>query len=233
MAGNPHDTSVAETFAEVARLLLAERGVERTLAKVCELAVETIDGCDHAGVSLVEGRMVNTVGANDEVPAMVDSIQYEVDQGPCVDAIRDHEVFQADNLGDETRWPKFAERAAGETGVASMLSHRLFAEEDTMGALNLYSRRPAAFDEEARALASVFAAHAAVALVAARREEQFHEALASRDLIGQAKGILMARQGISSEQAFDALRRASQRLNIKLREVAQRVLTSPDDQTPG
>lgn len=229
MAGDPHDTSVAETFAEVARLLLAEQGVERTLAKVCKLAVETIDGCDHAGVSLIEGRKVSTVGASDEVPERVDAIQYETEQGPCLDAIREHEVFQVDGLGEEQRWPKFASRAAQETGVASMLSVRLFAEEDTMGALNLYSKRADAFDEEARELASVFAAHASVALAGARREEQFRDALASRDVIGQAKGILMAREGISSDQAFDALRRASQRLNVKLREVAEQVLkASPE-----
>lgn len=229
VVGDTHDASVAETFAEVARLLLAEEGVERTLTKVCELAVETIDGCDHAGVSLIEGRRVSTVGASDEVPQRVDAIQYETDQGPCLDAIREHEVFQVDGLAEEPRWPKFAKRAAEETGVASMLSVRLFAEEETMGALNLYSKRPDAFDAEARELASVFAAHASVALAGARREEQFRDALASRDLIGQAKGILMARESISSDQAFDALRRASQRLNIKLREVAERVLkASPE-----
>lgn len=229
MAGDAHDSSIAETFAEVARLLLAEHGVDKTMTKVCELAVDTIDGCDHAGVSLIEGRKVTTVGANDEVSPAVDAVQYEVDDGPCLDAIREQEVLQVDQLADEDRWPNFSKRAAEETGVASMLCVRLFADGDTMGALNLYSRSPDAFDEEARELASVFAAHAAVALSAARREEQFHEALSSRDVIGQAKGILMAREHITSDDAFNALRRASQRLNLKLREVAEGVLKAADE----
>lgn len=220
----PLDPTVAETFAQVARLLLAEEGVEATLAKIGELAVQTIDGCDHAGISLVEGRTVTTVGASDDVPARVDRIQYEVDQGPCLDAIRNHEVFQSDRLGEEQRWPAFSARASQETGVASMLAFRLFVEEDTMGALNLYSKSPDAFDDESREIGSVFAAHAAVALAGARKEEQLETAMASRDVIGQAKGLLMAREPISADEAFAVLRRASQRLNVKLRDIADGVV---------
>lgn len=224
-SGGEHDPNVAATFGRVARLLLAEQGVERTLSKIGQLAVRTIDGCDHAGISLIEKRKVTTAGASDEVPVSVDAIQYETDQGPCLDAIRDHEVLQVDRMAEEDRWPQFAKRAAEETGVSSMLSLRLFAEEDTMGALNLYSTKPDAFDDEARELGSIFAAHAAVALSSARKEQQLEEALQSRDVIGQAKGILMARKGMTPDQAFETLRTASQRLNVKLREVADRVVT--------
>lgn len=231
VSSEEHDPTVAETFAEVARLLLAEPGVERTLAKIGLLAVQTIDGCDHAGVSQIEGRKVTTVGASDEVPGKVDRIQYEVDQGPCLDAIRNHEVLECPDLAEEDRWPQFSRRAAQETGVASMLAFRLFAEEDTMGALNLYSKSPAAFDEDSRELGSVFAAHASVALAGARREEQLQEALGSRDVIGQAKGILMARQNLTSDQAFAVLRKASQRLNVKLRDIADNVVSGTDRAT--
>lgn len=227
---SPDDPNIAETFAYVARLLLAERGVEQTLAKIAELAVQTIDRCDHAGTSLIEERQITTAGASDGVSAKVDAIQCETDQGPCLDAIRDHEVFQVDCLAEEQeRWPSFAKRAVEETGVCSILAFRLFAEEGTMGALNLYSTRADAFDDEARDFGSVLAAHAAVALSHARREDQLEEAIKSRDVIGQAKGLLMARQGMSSEQAFEALRRASQRLNVKLREVAERVVTANNE----
>ncbi len=227
MAGDVQDTSVGETFAEVARILLAEHNVEATLARIGQLAVQTVDGCDHAGISLIEGRNVTTVGSSDEVPDLVDAIQYEVDDGPCLDAIRRHQVFTVDHLSAEKRWPQFSRRAAEETGVESMLALRLFVEEDTMGALNLYSRTPCAFGPEAQVMATVFAAHAAVALRGARREEQFHDALRSRDVIGQAKGLLMAREGMTADEAFETLRKGSQRLNIKLREVAERVARPP------
>ncbi len=227
---SPDDANIAETFAHVARLLLAEQGIERTLAKIAELAVQTIDRCDHAGTSLIEQRQITTAGASDGVSAKVDAIQRETDEGPCLDAMRDHEVFQVDCLAEEQeRWPTFAKRAVEETGVCSILAFRLFADEDTMGALNLYSTRADAFDDEAREFGSVFAAHAAVALSHARREDQLEEAIKSRDVIGQAKGVLMAREGMSSEQAFETLRRASQRLNVKLRAVAETVVAANDE----
>lgn len=220
------DSTVPETFARIARLLLAEEGVERTLSKIAELTVQTIEGCEHAGMSLVQRRRIETPGASDDVARRLDAIQQEAQEGPCLDAFRDHQILQVDHLASEQRWPKFSSRAAAETGVASILSFRLFADEDTMGSLNLYSKVPAAFGEGARELGAVFAAHAAVALASARKEEQLREAMESRDIIGQAKGLLMAREGMTSEEAFVVLRKASQRLNVKLNEVAKRVVTS-------
>jgi transcriptional regulator with GAF, ATPase, and Fis domain len=210
----------ADAFAEIARALLAEGDVQHTLQKICDLAVETIDGCDHAGISFLRGKKVDTPAASDDVPRHVDLIQYEVGEGPCLDAIRDHEVFQTGDLGRERRWPHFAARAQRETGISSMLCFRLFVAGDTLGALNLQSKAANAFGDESRRVGLVFAAHAAVALSNAIHGEQMEEALQSRDLIGQAKGILMVREGVSAEKAFDMLRRASQRLNIKLRDVA-------------
>lgn len=216
-------TSSNQTFADIARALLAEHDVQQTLQKIVELAVETIDGCDHAGISFVQGKTFITPAATDDVPRAVDTIQYEADEGPCLDAIREHEVFQTGDLSRETRWPRFAHRAQSETGVTSMLSFRLFVEADTLGALNLYSTSEDAFDETALSVGSVFAAHAAVGLSSAMHDEQMDEALASRDIIGQAKGIIMAREGVNADQAFDMLRRASQRLNVKLRRLAEDV----------
>ena len=225
---------LAETFADVARALLAEDDVRATLHKITALAVETIDGCDHAGVSLVQGRKISTPAASDEVPGQVDAIQYGTNQGPCLDAIREHETFRIDDLAGEDRWPLFSHRAAEDTGVASMLSFRLFAEGDTMGALNLYSKERSAFDDEALAIGSVFATHAAVALASAQHDEQMQQALQGRDVIGQAKGILMAQQQVTAEEAFDILRRASQRMNVKLRELAEQVaLCTPPDEKEG
>ena len=216
---------LAETFAEVARVLGAERSVQGTLEKIVELAVATIDGCDHAGLTIVEAGSMSAPATTDDIPAQVDAVQFETGEGPCLDAIRQHDVFQTDDLTQEERWPNFSRRAAEETGVISVLSFRLFIEKDTMGALNLYSKQEAAFDADDRAVGSIFAAHAAVALSAARKQAHLEQAIHTRDLIGQAKGILMARQHVTADEAFDMLRRASQRLNIKLRDLAQQMTT--------
>ena len=140
------------------------------------------------------------------------------------DLIREHEVFLVDDLRLEDRWPEFSQRAADATGVRSVLSLRLFAEQDTMGALNLYSKDPDAFDKEAQAIAAVFAAHAAVAMSSSRRESNLERALESRDLIGQAKGILIAHRQMTADEAFETLRTASRNLNLKLRDVADHVV---------
>jgi serine phosphatase RsbU (regulator of sigma subunit)/putative methionine-R-sulfoxide reductase with GAF domain len=162
----------AQAFAEVARVLQAQDGAQATLQKVVDLAPGVIEGCDHAGISLVVGQRVHTPAASDEVPATVDRIQYETGQGPCLDAIRHHEVFATDDLAEEARWSAFSARATAETGVRSLLSFRLFTEEDTLGALNLYSRAPSAFTATSRASGAVFAAHAAIALTAAREHDR-------------------------------------------------------------
>ncbi|MDP8937123.1 MAG: GAF and ANTAR domain-containing protein [Actinomycetota bacterium] len=218
-----HPSDLAETFAEVARSLRADGSVEATMDRIVKLAVETIDGCDHAGISLVQGRKITTPAASDDVPVTVDAVQYEAEEGPCLDAIREHEVFTTGDLRREQRWPHFSARAVEESGVLSMLCFRLFVEENTLGALNLYSRAEAAFDADDWTVGSVFAAHAAVALSAAIKQRQLEEAVESRDIIGQAKGILMAREHVTADEAFDMLRRGSQRLNVKLRELAGRI----------
>ena len=225
MAGRgAQDVEFATTFAEVARGLLDERGVDATLDRICSLAVKTVEGCQAAGISIAEGKRVTSRSTTDELPSTLDQIQTETQEGPCVDAIKEHEVFITGSLAEEERWPQFAHRAHELTGVNSILSLRLFASEDTMGSLNLYSKVPAAFDDEDIAVGSVFAAHAAVALAGATREEQLEAKADTRDVIGMAKGMIMARQDVSDEEAFDILRRASQRANVKLREMADRIV---------
>jgi transcriptional regulator with GAF, ATPase, and Fis domain len=200
--------------------------VQQTLNRIVHLAVETLDVCDFTDITIVERGKVISPASSDDVPRLLDAIQGEVGEGPCLDAIKEHEVFQTRDLADEERWPTFAVRAHQETGVRSILSLRLFIEEETMGALNLYATSVDAFDETDVALGSVFAVHAAVAMLASRREEDLERKAASRDLIGRAKGILMARENDSDEQAFYMLRRASQRLNVKLTTLAEQVNVS-------
>lgn len=228
-----HDVEFAETFAEVARALLEEHDVEGTLDRICALAVKTIDACEAAGISIASGPRISSLSTSDAIPRTLDDIQSETQEGPCVDAIKEHEVFMTGSLSAEERWPEFSRRGYEETGVQSILSLRLFASEDTMGALNLYSTQADAFDDQDVATGSVFAAHAAVALSSAQREAQLEEKATSRDVIGMAKGIIMARQHVSDDEAFAILRRASQRMNVKIRELADRVVHPPPDEQPG
>lgn len=221
------DVELAETFAEVARALLEEHDVDSSLDRICKLAVKTVEACEAAGISIAEGKKVRSRSTTNDLPRLVDEIQSETQEGPCVDAIKEHEVFLTGSLSEEQRWPDFAQRAQERTGVESILSVRLFASEETFGSLNLYSSQRDAFDDQDIAVASVFAAHASVALATATREEQLEGKAASRDVIGMAKGIVMARQKVSDDEAFAILRRASQRMNVKLRELAEQVVHPP------
>lgn len=220
-AGARPPADLAETFEEIARLLLISPTLHEALIRTVHAAVVVIPGCDHAGISLIGRREISTPAASDDIPLRVDAIQYETDQGPCLDSIRDHQVFETDDLISETRWPDFAKRAAEETGVRSIMSFRLFVREnDTMGSLNLYSKERSAFGEATCAIGAVFAAHAAVAMTASRELESLNAALVSRATIEQAKGIIMAATRCTAEEAFELLRQQSQALNEKLRDIA-------------
>lgn len=140
-------------------------------------------------------------------------------EGPCLDAIWTQQTVIIHDMANETRWPTFAARAAA-LGVGSLISFRLFVRDQTLGALNLYGLPGAEFDERATLIGEVFATHAALALSQARHARQLDEALASRDLIGQAKGMLMAQHDVTGPRAFDLLVRASQETNLKLADVA-------------
>lgn len=224
----PEQADLAGVFADIARQLEAEASPERTQDRVTRAAVAAVDGCDHAAISIVRRRGgIETVAATDDVPQRVDDIQYDTGQGPCLNAISTHETFMIDDLASDDRWPAFSRRAFEETGVRSMLSFRLFVREDTIGALNLYSREPDAFDEHGSAVGTVLAAHAAIALSAAQeheRAEQLEDALRTNREIGMAMGVLMGRGGVTQDQAFATLRRASQYLHRKLRDVAAEVV---------
>jgi GAF domain-containing protein len=222
------DNVLADSFAAVARVLQAEVDPQRTQERITAIATKVINGCDHAAISVVKRRgVITTVAPTDETPGQVDAIQYQTREGPCLDAIAEHEVFHTDDLDQERRWPAFSPRAVAETGVRSMLSFRLFVQDDTIGALNLYSRTPSAFDVHARAVGAVLAAHAAIALDAAREKEHgqdLEQALLTSRRIGVAMGVLMGRGNLTEDQAFAQLSEASQHLNVKVRDLAQQVI---------
>ncbi len=211
---------LANVLSDVARALQAEHGLEETLQAIVLSAADTIPGADHVGISSVlHKRLVETVARTDELVDTVDKVQYETGEGPCMDAAWEHETFRVDDLTTETRWPRFGP-AALNLGIRSILAFQLYVVGDNLGALNIYSGDPGAFDDESQHVGQLFAAHAAVAFAGSRRERQLTEAISSRDLIGQAKGILMQRHRVSGDKAFEILIKASQDSNIKLREVA-------------
>ncbi|HEY3482421.1 MAG TPA: GAF and ANTAR domain-containing protein [Streptomyces sp.] len=195
---------------------------DRVLALIVAGAVQTVPGAQHAGVLLLgrDGTVTSHAPSSDMV-ARIDQLQAGYQEGPCVTALWDQHTVLVDDLAAEAvRWPKFA-REAVAAGVASSLSFRLFTSDDTLGALNLYSGRPAGFDERSQALGSLFAVQAAQALGRAQEMEQLHRALATRDVIGQAKGILMERFGLGENAAFALLVRTSQDSNRKLVDLAR------------
>ncbi len=222
-----HPTSeLAASFSETARLLFGAGRVIDTLTKIVELAVATIEGCDFAGVILVENGAVVSPIHTDRVVDELDTLQQEHGEGPCLDAMREGLLVYAEDLSDDPRWPRFGP-PANSAGIRSVLALPLVSGTGP-GALNLYASFPAAFGAVDRAKGVVLAALAGLAFSTARshedeerRAENLMAALGSRELIGQAQGILMERERIASDQAFDILRRASQHLNRKLRDVAQ------------
>ncbi len=225
----PSDSSdLPAVVAELADMLLGEEHVDTTLRRVADLAVATLPSCDAAGVSIAHDGQITTSVATSDIALRVDSHQYAEEEGPCLQALRTGEIFRVDSMADEVRWPRFTPKAVAE-GIVASLSLPLAVRGRVLGALNLYAQR-APFDDHAEQLARIFAVQASVALSTAQTYtktkelvDNLNQALETRDVIGQAKGILMAGEHCSADQAFDLLRRASQRENIKLRDIAQRI----------
>jgi transcriptional regulator with GAF, ATPase, and Fis domain len=198
----------------------AESHLDAVWDRVVQACVTQIDGADHAGITLLTGDSVSTPAASDELVRIIDRHQYATGEGPCLTAAIDHEaVVRVADLTLDTRWPKFSAAVVG-LGVRSMLAFQLYTDSDTIGGLNIYARTPDAFSDDSVHTGTLLAAHAAVAVAAASHSEHLRTALASRDAIGQAKGILMERYKITADQAFDLLIAASQQTHRKLKDIA-------------
>lgn len=231
------DRSLAGYFAELSRRLVAVDDVRETMALLVGAAVEAVEGCDHASLSHMRGKSLVSASSNDDVGILLDGIQTGAGEGPCLDAIRVGEVMVASDLRVDERWTTYGPRAAEATGVVSSIAHPLHDGRRVLGALNLFSEEVGAFDggdDEQEGVAAVVAAHCTSALAAALQREDMAAALRSRDIIGQAKGMLMARSQIDEDAAFEILVRASQRTNVKLAEVARRLVSgTPIEDPPG
>ena len=197
-----------------------------TLVDVVAAAVALIPGTEQGSISAVTGRRhVSSEAASGELPRIVDALQEETRQGPCLDSVFQQTTVRVTDMATDTRWPKFAARAAA-AGAGSMLSIQLWVEGDNLGALNLVSRKAGAFDDESEHVGLLFASYAAIAYDAARQRSGMARAVETRQRIGQAEGILMERHHLNAHDAFGLLVRASQHQNVKLRELADRLVTT-------
>lgn len=221
-----------EHVADVARQLAAEEHIDALLQRIVDLGQEEIDHCDGVSLMLIgRGGRITTPAFSSLVARESDLAQYETGEGPCLESLREHETVIIDDLETEPRWPDYRELAM-QLGVRSMLSIRLFLYEDSMGVLNFYSSTPHAFGRSAQLYGEVFGAHAAIALKAAIVQGGLHQAVTSRDVIGQAKGIVMARENLTSQDAFTRLQRLSNEQNRRLRDVAEDIVRTgrmPDE----
>jgi hypothetical protein len=220
---------VAQHLADIARVLLAPHTVIDTLNLIVSMSVASIDGCDEAGLCEFTHGGGNSVPTSALV-AELHELQTSLGEGPCLDVLGGLDSVYVDDLRDGVTWPRFAPLAT-QAGMRSALAYRLFTGSDTLGALLMYARLPGAFNATDRTQGLIFATHASMALSVAQnqasergRSTNLQTALLSREIIGQAQGILMERERITADQAFDLLRRSSQHLNIKLRDVAQQLV---------
>ena len=212
------------TFAELQSLTLTTPGVDVFLDEVAQLAARLAPA---TSCSVTLGSTAPyTAAFTDALALQVDEVQYEDDAGPCLDAIRRATVHLVPDVAADPRWPDYRRRAA-EAGVRSSLSLPLPVLGTTIGGLNLYSREVDGFAPPLREALALFAAQAAAALTMVRRSDrqselttQLHQALASRSVIDQALGVLMAQQRCSPTEAFALLRAHSQNTGRKLRDVA-------------
>jgi GAF domain-containing protein len=230
----PQHDDTPEGMADLSRILLTEESLESILSKVATLAGREIAGSDAVSVTLVEDGRARTAASTADLAVEVDRLQYAAGEGPCLDAARQHVVRLVTDMATDSTWPHYGPAAAA-AGVGSSLSVPLPVRDTVLGALNIYSCERGSFDDVDLERASTLAAHAAVAVANAHAYNttvqlaaHLRVALETRGVIEQAKGILMQRHRCTADDAFELLRAASQNENVKLRDVAGRIVAELD-----
>jgi GAF domain-containing protein len=218
---------LADRFTELGRDLVAKQSIDEVLGMISARAHDLVPAAEHAAVSRGRANAFETVASTSDLPPRVDQIQYDLHSGPCVDAVLENNTFRVGDLERTEKWSEFGRRAAAEYGIRSMLSIRIYLEDDDLLAgLNLYSTARDAFDETDESTATLLATHGGLAFTAARRQDKIQNlerALVTSRRIGVAIGILMARHMVTEEQAFDLMRIASQNSHRKLYDIADEV----------
>ncbi|MDT5351883.1 MAG: hypothetical protein QOJ56_415 [Mycobacterium sp.] len=199
---------------------------DTVIAELAEHAAVEIPGAQYAGVTVTRNaKHIDTPAATHKWPILLDEIQQLHREGPCLTAAWEEKIIHVADLEADDRFPLYRRDALEQTPIRSIMAFQMFIAGETMGALNVYAEEAHAFGQESRAIGLIFAAHSSVAWNAARRGEQFKRALASRDTIGQAKGMIIERYGVDAVQAFELLRKLSQDSNVPLLEVATELVT--------
>lgn len=225
----PDDTNtiVAELAELVASIDRQSTATEDGLRELVESGAEHLAGCQYAGITLADaGEAVTNVVATHHYAVDLDAAQQRYREGPCVAAAWQHHIMHVADLGADERWPRYQQYALENTPIRSVLSYELFVDGSTTAALNFYAKQPHAFSDDSIELGGVFASHVALAWSLMRRKDQFRSALASRDIIGQAKGVIMERFNIDAVEAFELLTRLSQQSNRKLIDLAAALIES-------
>lgn len=213
---------MTELVAAAARRLQAAPDAESTMRTAVELAQRDIEGVDAAALSVIRARRrIETPAATSRAARSCDELQYDLGEGPCLDAVWEAEVVDVPDLSDEPRWPRWTPRVVDEAGFRSMTCYRLFLADQTVGALNLYSCAPDGFSAVERDHGTAIAAHIAVAVRDAQQIDQLQAALDNRTVIGQATGIIMERSDLDAFQAFVVLTNVASDLDRKVRSVAE------------
>lgn len=210
----------AGALSSIARDLEAEPDETQTLERLTKIAVDVIDGCTSASVTLLTRRHGHeSAAATSDEATQADVRQYELDEGPCITAAEDRADVYSGALAQDERWPRWGREAAA-LGFHSAVAIQLFTSSHVYGALNLYGADRYAFPPDARDEASALSAHAAVALAAQRQVDGLQAAVRNRTVIGQAQGIVMERFGLDAQRAFELLTRLSSMLQRKVTAVA-------------
>jgi GAF domain-containing protein len=215
------------------RSIDARTTVQETLDAIVYAALDTVPGFNHVGISVVRrDGTVETRAATDEYVRDNDALQYELGEGPCMQAMAGNGIVLVEHAASEQRWPAYIARAL-RTGLKAQMGLQLYNHHGTVGGLNLYSTERDTIDPEAPAIADLFAAHAAIVLGHVREVFHLREALTTRQIIGQASGVIMERYGMTPEAAFAYLVRLSSNSNIKLRDVATALLEQAASESGG
>jgi transcriptional regulator with GAF, ATPase, and Fis domain len=231
--GSTGADELAAQFSRLARGLRQQGDPDSTLLEIVRAAVQLIPGSEQGSVSTVIGRRhLKSQVTSGELARTLDELQQRTGQGPCLDAVYQHKTVLVSDLAAETRWPRFTQLAC-LAGAGSLLAFQLYVDGDNLGALNLYAGSAGAFDDESEHIGRLFASHAALAYDAAQTQSGLTRSVATRQLIGQAQGILMERHKVTADQAFAMLVQVSQHSNTKLRDIAEQLVHSgmlPTDQ---
>jgi hypothetical protein len=214
-----YDGTIQSTITELVSALVRGAGIEEMTTKLTSASVALVSGAEFAKISLIEDGHLHSIAATSDLAALLDGAQQAAGQGPCFDAVNAQKPIHCRDLGTDVRWPRFAVVAAN-AGVRTVLSFPMDVPGTTRATLSLFGSRPGALGTGSDATAAMLAHHAAIALFTAEHERDFKAALATRDVIGQAKGMIMERFGVDSARAFAMLKKISQQTNTPVRQLA-------------